>query len=151
MLWGALSAGALVNLSSVSSFFELACLGRTQNLAVGKPVSVRQAVSAFSSFSEGQSPYSRQVGGRFSTNGEFHFKTTERLWGKLTRTSGCYKSKYFLCSTCTAVSGKSKFCRTHNLNCCTWFTVNFGEFCQVVVVTKKTQKTRTQEDVGKRD
>lgn len=83
MLWGALSAGALVNLSSVSSLFELACSGRAQNLAIEKPVSVRQTVPAFSSFSEGQSPYSRVVGGRFSTNSEFCFKINRRALEKV--------------------------------------------------------------------
>lgn len=66
---GSTGCWSWVDLSFESSLFGLACLGGAQNLAVRKPGSVRQAVSAFSSFSEGQSPYSRKVEGRFSTNG----------------------------------------------------------------------------------
>lgn len=123
--------------------FELACLGRAQDLAVRKPVSVRQAVCPFPSFSGGQSPYGREVGGRFSTNGEICFKINIQKgfgesWQELLR---CYKLKYFLCFTSTEVNGKSKFYQAHNLDSCTWFIVNFGELWQVAWVTEKKQST----------
>lgn len=137
---GSTDCCSLGNLS-VSSLFGPACLRRAQNLALGKPVSVRQAVSAFSSFSEGHSPYSREVGGGFFTNGEFCFKINRRALEKV--------DKNFLDATnqntfsvTSAVSGKSKFYQVHNPNSCTWFIVNFGELWQVSVVTEKKTEHR---------
>lgn len=106
-----------MNLSSVSSLFELACLGRAQNLAVMKSVSVRWAVSAFSSFSEGQCPYSREVRGRFSTDGEFCFKINKRALGKVDNNFlDATNQNTFCVSLAQQVSGKSKLCQADKFN-----------------------------------
>lgn len=81
MLWGALSAASLVN-PSVSSLFELACLGRAQNLPFRKPVSVRLFLHFHPSLKD-SIPTPREAG--FPLMVSFVLNSTEGLCRNLTR------------------------------------------------------------------